>query len=649
MRFLFRSQPDFACNSYALWRYIVKHTNHQTAWLIYKEERYKELKARGIECSLYDTYAGNKLVEESDYIIANSYTFKNLNKREGQVFVNLWHGSGIKAHDFFDRNSDVAYLKNIKTYFDKVDMLCVHSLDDRFKLSAQLNYDMRNTFVTGQPRLDCVVEASGKEKLVQIFGEEIKKYDYLFFYAPSFRANGSGCAGTMLSDNIFRLKDYDDHAFEEFLKENNAALIYKLHPIEQNAFKGRKFIVNKMCMELTDQILFEKELQYDEILNAFDVMITDYSSIAFDYLLLNRPIIYLLPDFDEYKKSKGFVFNNIDYYMPGDKVFDFKSILLALKNSIEKPYLHKVARENVLMQRFDYTDGKAAERCYKAIMEYEPIKTDLRDIVLKTSSEYPTAADCVKKYINNNLYEVLDGTRVLDSSIVEKIIKEKQAILIIEEKYDENIKLSQLYRGKTYDQRIVEKYKDVKNMFLEYVSGGVDYKMFSEFAHKTPKDRRIGFAGSIDSRIYFAMVQVICEALPDYEVIFAGEIIGDYPAWLDSFKNLRYIEATYEKLPEIISTFEVCLLPFYGKHQETVPSELLQYMAEGKCVVASDMRNIPKCNAIHTCKSIDESIYKLREIFKNKNNKDMQLEEMKIAQRYDWKNIAQELLEKLSK
>ena len=83
--------------------------------------------------------------------------------------------------------------------------------------------------------------------------------------------------------------------------------------------------------ELTDNMLFDADVRYTEILNAFDVMISDYSSIVFDYLLLDRPVIYLIPDYEEYRSQRGFVFRNIDSYMPGDKAFDFRQMLDALQ------------------------------------------------------------------------------------------------------------------------------------------------------------------------------------------------------------------------------------------------------------------------------------------------------------------------------
>ncbi|MFQ9703420.1 MAG: hypothetical protein ACLR0U_17005 [Enterocloster clostridioformis] len=55
--------------------------------------------------------------------------------------MNLWHGSGIKAHDYYNHDMSPGQARKLQTYFEKIDMMCVHSLDDRFRLSAQLHFD----------------------------------------------------------------------------------------------------------------------------------------------------------------------------------------------------------------------------------------------------------------------------------------------------------------------------------------------------------------------------------------------------------------------------------------------------------------------------------------------------------------------------
>lgn len=138
------------------------------------------------------------------------------------------------------------------------------------------------------------------------------------------------------------------------------------------------------------------------------------------------------------------------------------------------------------------------------------------------------------------------------------------------------------------------KIRKLKNVRIACISSGVDYDFFSSAndPEKSPR-HRIGFAGTIDDRIYFAMVQCVCEAFPDFDIVFAGNIVGDFPVWLKSYENLKFISASYNELPEIIASFDVAFLPVYGDHQKILPVELYQYLACGKVVVTSDISGLP--------------------------------------------------------
>ena len=70
MLMVFMSQPDFACNCHALWKYVKQHTDFETAWIIKKPAYYEILKERGIRCAVYDT-------------VAVSYTHLDVYKRQG--------------------------------------------------------------------------------------------------------------------------------------------------------------------------------------------------------------------------------------------------------------------------------------------------------------------------------------------------------------------------------------------------------------------------------------------------------------------------------------------------------------------------------------------------------------------------------------
>ena len=647
MLFVFMSQPDFACNPHALWRYIEENTEHETGWILKKNERYETLRLRGLRCGLYDTLEGNRLLAEADYVIMNSYTFQEIPKRENQIFVNLWHGSGIKAHDYFDHHMGAGQARKLQRYFDKVDLMCVHSLDDRFRLSAMLHFDIRKSFATGQPRLDCVKSSEGRKKLGKLFGERLENFQRLLFFAPSFRANMSTHSGAFCTDNIFRLKDYQDCLLKDFLERNNAALIYKLHPVEQTAFSGREFTMNPRCLELTDEMLFEADIRYDEILNAFDIMISDYSSIAFDFLLLDRPIVYLIPDYEEYRQARGFVFHNVDYYMPGPKVYCFGEMLNALEEAFDRPDAWAGERRNVRLQRFDFQDDGASGRCLETILGYSPVKTEYEPYVSPVRLKMPSSAELLRPYIKDPEILLIDSTReTLDrKALLESCGRAKKVYYITGEIPNQYRRLSSRNSYRIADLELYYEVRKCPNAEIVFIGGGVDCRLFSMSGKNGGcRKTRIGFAGTIDNRIYFAMAQYLCEAFPEFDIVFAGDIVGDFPAWLGGYENLHYVEASYEELPEMIRSFDVALLPFFGSHRKTVPTEFFQYLACGRQVVASDMPNLPECRALYRSVSIADSVEQVRAALKKKGVEEIAREGRRLAEQYDWGVLAERFI-----
>lgn len=71
-------------------------------------------------------------------------------------------------------------------------------------------------------------------------------------------------------------------------------------------------------------------MDFYNILNAVDILITDYSSIYFDFLLLDRPIIFTPIDYEEYKHNRGFLLEPFDFWAPGDKCFCYEDLKLTI-------------------------------------------------------------------------------------------------------------------------------------------------------------------------------------------------------------------------------------------------------------------------------------------------------------------------------
>lgn len=409
--------------------------------------------------------------------------------------------------------------------------------------------------------------------------------------------------------------------------------------------------MNAHCYELSNEMLFDSDIRYDELLNAFDVLVSDYSSIVFDYLILDRPVVYLIPDYEEYSEKKGFVFNNIDAFMPGDKTFSFDEFLTGLNEALKKPEKYKKQREFVLDYRFDFRDDNAARRCFNTIINYK-----IPDKKEEHKAEYlipdiPTAAQMLKPYISDE-YVLIDSSRAIpDNLSPEKATADykRTYLYITEEKPDEYRRLSGHSATEIYDIESYYGFVKCINVKPVIVEGGVDFDFFNfpNISVNNNKRPRIGFAGIIDVRIYFAMIQCICDALGFCDIILAGQIYGTYPEWLDSFENLYYIETSYDKIPDMIYSFDVALLPFYDRFQNKIPSELFWYLACGKQVVASDMKRLPKCKAIYKSISISDAIANVKRALEHKDDLEIKEAAVDTAKGYDWKNIAGYLMRRL--
>ena len=109
-----------------------------------------------------------------------------------------------------------------------------------------------------------------------------------------------------------------------------------------------------MNIQSENIMVINKDADPYVFLKLADVLITDYSSIYFDYLLLNRPIIFFAYDLKEYLKDSREMYFDYDEFTPGEKVWDYQG----LKNSIVKAIYcsgeYKEARNLIRKYVFNY-------------------------------------------------------------------------------------------------------------------------------------------------------------------------------------------------------------------------------------------------------------------------------------------------------
>ena len=232
-----------------------------------------------------------------------------------RLIINLWHGVPLKKIALLDPNLK----KAARIYFKKIfseNYTCIlttsHELIPLMARSFAVSEDKIK--VWGQPRNDGLFQKNDcREILGQLF-PDLPEYTKTVLYAPTFRDYGQV--------QLFPFKDFDQEQLEAFLEEKNMLLFIRTHVAEQGSaapYPGKRirFLGNEQAEDVTG------------ILNIFDCLITDYSSIYIDYLLTDKPMIFLPYDRQQYLDGRGMNFD-YDDVTPGPKPETFNDFLDAL-------------------------------------------------------------------------------------------------------------------------------------------------------------------------------------------------------------------------------------------------------------------------------------------------------------------------------
>ena len=232
-----------------------------------------------------------------------------------RLIINLWHGVPLKKIALLDPNLK----KAARIYFKKIfseNYTCIlttsHELIPLMARSFAVSEDKIK--VWGQPRNDGLFQKNDCHEILGQLFPDLPEYTKTVLYAPTFRDYGQV--------QLFPFKDFDQKQLEAFLDEKNMLLFIRTHVAEQGSaapYLGKRirFLGNEQAEDLTG------------ILNIFDCLITDYSSIYIDYLLTDKPMIFLPYDRQQYLDGRGMNFD-YDDVTPGPKPETFNDFLDAL-------------------------------------------------------------------------------------------------------------------------------------------------------------------------------------------------------------------------------------------------------------------------------------------------------------------------------
>ncbi|MGJ8455173.1 CDP-glycerol glycerophosphotransferase family protein [Pseudothermotoga sp. U03pept] len=280
--------------------------------------------------------------------------------RRKTIHIELWHGFPTKKAGLMD--------KRVERYSYKPDVFCSYSDFGTVLRNACLGLAVSSYIITGAPRNDYLLTEDGRKNLEKLFGVDLRTKRIVIF-APTFRFGYKDFVeGNKSYDNFFGFKEFDLQEFLRFLEENDIVFFLKLHPLEERLFLDHFKRFESECVKIVEsEVLKRERTDFYKVLNGADLLITDYSSIYFDWLLLDRPIVFTPVDFKEYKDTRGGWLLDYDLWTAGPKCVDQESLQREVKKSLEEPDYYRKERQFVLNLTHQYKDANSTKRVLQLI------------------------------------------------------------------------------------------------------------------------------------------------------------------------------------------------------------------------------------------------------------------------------------------
>lgn len=333
-KWVFGSYACFADNPKYLYLYLFSYSEYRqirVIWISKTKDEYEQLKQHEIETYMRWSVKGLYHCLTSGVYIYSSYVSDINEWTIGRAYkINLWHGVGIKNIERKITRGNTANIFKEKSFIKKLGSLPFHIRPDyMLSTSPMMNKHFAACFDIPESRIveslyprcflfdkpaqfiNDFVSKYESEKTADIISS-LKKYSYVYIYMPTWRDT---------HDDFFEELGFNMIELNKALEKTNSVMLLKLHPVTRSR-------MDLSGLSLTNIIVVDPNMDIYPVLPSTDCLITDYSSIYYDYILLkDKKVIFYIPDFDNYIRSERDLAFDYNECTVGKKIFDFDTLL----------------------------------------------------------------------------------------------------------------------------------------------------------------------------------------------------------------------------------------------------------------------------------------------------------------------------------
>lgn len=348
-KILLYANEGFRDNIYYLYKYLKDNSYDKKYRIICSSDDYKKHEDKNTENIRFVSKKKGVLHFFTSSAVYYCFGRVPITPSKKQSAIQMWHGTSFKGFD-----QTMLKTNSMKNQF----YTHVYASSEFFRPIVEKKFSCKpeHVYICGHPRTDCFY--NGKKLY------DLGCFKKVIMWMPTFRKSSQlGYADTN-TDNIVPFYKADELGeLDALAQKNNVLLMIKFHPMQDIGDNDFSHLKNVRFYPHSE---FSKKYDLYELLKQTDALITDYSSVFYDYLLLDKPIGFTEDDQKQYAGNRGFAVDNPDDFKPGMRICtknDFVKFITDVASDIDE-YKEKRKKINDLSNK--YQDGKNCERTLAA-------------------------------------------------------------------------------------------------------------------------------------------------------------------------------------------------------------------------------------------------------------------------------------------